>query len=189
MTEPEVTERRAWLPPGRWVEWWDSTKEAKDGAFRLGRVKVLGGDRDRTLDAPLGEPPLLLRAGAVLPLLDREVETLSPYSGDAGLVRAEDRASRLRLLAVPRDKSKSALPDGGVAKSREHDGGWELRLRFPTRMRVDIEASLGALKKSFRPSRLTVDGEKLPASKWSYVSRSQVLRAAIGGKRVHLVAE
>ena len=124
--------RSVWLPPGRWVDWWRSASFAEPrGAYRLGRLRLLRGGRDVTLPAPLGQPPLLLRAGAVLPLLGADVDTLSPYGRGAGLVRLADRANRLRLLAVPRGRTRSRLPDGGRARSaeRRRGGRWILRLR------------------------------------------------------------
>ena len=79
-----------------------------------------------TLPAPLGQPPLLLRAGAVLPLIGADVDTLSPYGRAAGLVRLADRADRLRLLAVPRGRTRSRLPDGGRVLSDERRAPWAL---------------------------------------------------------------
>ena len=184
VTEPGVDERRAWVPPGRWVDWWASTRMAGDGAYRLGRARIARGGRERTLPAPLGEPPLLLRAGAVLPLLDREVETLSPYPGDDGLVRASDRERSLRLLVVPWDRSRSALPDGGSARSSAGGGSWELRLRSRAKRRYEIEASLSTI--GLRPGRVLAGGRKLPERAWSYDRESGVLRASVAGRRVRL---
>lgn len=181
VTEPGVTERRAWIPPGRWVDWWGSTRMAKDGAYRLGEAQMIRGGRERTLAAPLGEPPLLLRAGAVLPLLDRDVETLSPYRGEDGLVRAEDRERSLRLLAVPEGRSRSALPDGGMARSAVRRGAWSLRLRAKRRMRFGIEASLEATSIG-RPRQVLVDGRPARGSDWSYDSGEGVLRVTARGR-------
>ena len=155
---------------------------AGDGTYRLGRADVLRGGRERVLPAPLGEPPLLLRAGAVLPLLDRDVGTLSPYAGDEALVRAEDRERVLRLLTVPLGRSRSALPDGGTARSVARGSGWKLRLRARRPTRFRIEASLGAI----RPGHVRSNGRPLAGSEWSYDRRTGVLRAAVLGKRVRL---
>ncbi|MGI8460015.1 MAG: TIM-barrel domain-containing protein [Solirubrobacterales bacterium] len=185
VVEPEVRGRSAWLPKGRWVEWWDSTRMAKNGAYELDRLRTVGGGRTRILDAPLGEPPLLLRAGAVLPLLDPDVETLSPYADEGGLVGVEDRARELRLLAVPRGRSRSVLPDGGKARSVERGGGWTLRLRSAKRMSYEVEASFGALKRDeFRPRRVLVNGRQLGASDWSYESGKELLRLAVRGRKL-----
>ena len=56
---------------GGWVDWWSvDALRVRDGAFDLGRHAVLRGGRGSRCPAPLGRPPLLLRVGAVLPLLD-----------------------------------------------------------------------------------------------------------------------
>ena len=55
--------------PGDWVDLWRSAGfDEAGGASRLGGPAVLAGGRDVTLPAPLDELPLLVRAGAVLPL-------------------------------------------------------------------------------------------------------------------------
>jgi alpha-glucosidase (family GH31 glycosyl hydrolase) len=185
VTEPGVTEREAWLPRGRWVEWWASTDEAKDGAYRLGRVDVLRGGRQRVLPAPLGEPPLLLRAGAVLPLLDRDVETLSPYRGEAGLVRAQDRERSLRLLTVATGSARSALPGGGVARSAVRGGEWALEVRLRRKTRLDVEASLALLGRA-EPREVLVGARPLPQSQWSYDDETGVLRVTARARVLRL---
>ena len=77
VTAPGRRERRVWLPPGRWVDWWRSVRfEEPSGAYRLGRLRVLRGQPRRDAARALGEPPLLMRAGALLPLLGADVDTL-----------------------------------------------------------------------------------------------------------------
>ena len=70
--------------------------------------------RDVTLPAPLDELPLLARAGAVLPLLSPDVDTLADYGEAAppGVVRLADRRDRLHLLAFPRGRRTSAIGVG-----------------------------------------------------------------------------
>ena len=187
VTEPGVTERRAWIPPGRWVDWWGSTRMAKDGAYRLGRPRVVRGGRQSVLPAPLGEPPLYLRVGAVLPLLDRDVETLSPYRGEDRLVRAQDRDRSLRLLTVPSGRGRSALPDGGVARSAVRHGAWSLRIRAKRRMRFEVEASLEAAGIG-RPRQVLVGGRALRGAEWSFDARRGVLRVTASGRNVEITA-
>ena len=157
------------------------------GAYRLGRLRVLRGDRDATLPAPLGEPPLLLRAGALLPLLGADVDTLSPYGREAGLVRLADRAGRLRLLAVPRGRTRARLPDGGAARSVERRGRWVLRLRTRRRTRFTVEASLGALRRPFRPRHVLVNGRRLARKRWSYDRAARRLTVRVRGARLRLL--
>ena len=178
-----------WLPPGRWVDWWRSASFTEPrGSYLLGRLRLLRGGRDVTLPAPLGQPPLLLRAGAVLPLLGADVDTLSPYGRGPGLVRLADRANRLRLLAVPRGRTRSRLPDGGRASSaeRRRGGRWILRLRMPRRTLFTVEASLGSLRRPFRPRRVLLNGKRLSRKRWRYDRRARRLRVRVAARRAVL---
>lgn len=186
VTTPGSRERSVWLPPGQWVDWWRSVRfEEPSGAYRPAGLRVLRGGRDATVPAPLGQPPLLLRAGAILPLLGADVDTLSPYGRDAGLVRMADRAGRLRLLAVPRGASASPLPDGGRAGSLERRRHWTLRLRGPS-TRWSIEASLAALRHPFHPRAVLVNGRRLARKRWSYDRATRVLRLEVSGARLRV---
>jgi alpha-glucosidase (family GH31 glycosyl hydrolase) len=190
VTEPGVKERKAWLPPGRWVDWWRSTTlDAGAGEHRLaGRARVLSGNREATLPAPLGEPPLLLRAGAVLPLLTGDVDTLSPYGREAGLTRLADRAGVLRLLVTPRGSTLSQLADGASARSIERRRRWVLRMRARRPLSWRIEATLATLRRPFAARRVLVDGRPLSRRRWHYDPRSRVLRVQVRGRRVRLEA-
>ena len=87
-----LTERCGCRPGAGWTGGGSASFVEPRGSYRLERLRVLRGGRDVTLPAPLGQPPLLLRAGAVLPLIGADVDTLSPYGRAAGLVRLADRA-------------------------------------------------------------------------------------------------
>ena len=87
-SRPALTERRAWVPPGRWIDWWH-------------RDRVLDGGREHVLPAPLGEPPLLLRAGAVLAAPARRRQ-------DARAVRRRRRGAQAA--------GRSAAPARGPAR-------------------------------------------------------------------------
>ncbi|MBZ5715143.1 TIM-barrel domain-containing protein [Nannocystis pusilla] len=77
-----ATSRKLSLPPGAWLDWWTG--------------EVLQGDRDVTVDAPLGTLPLFLRVGGIVPLLRPTIDTLAPttaadvdsFAGDPGLLYA-----------------------------------------------------------------------------------------------------
>ena len=69
----------------------------------------------------LDELPLLARAGAVLPLLPADVDTLTDYPSDS-TTSLGARAGRLSLLAFPRAKSSAQMLDGEQIKSRERAG-------------------------------------------------------------------
>ena len=76
--DPGRRERKLWLPPGRWVDWWRSIRyHPATRRFSLRRhPRILRGPRVVTLPAPLGYPPLLLRAARRLRLLHPSVTSL-----------------------------------------------------------------------------------------------------------------
>jgi alpha-glucosidase (family GH31 glycosyl hydrolase) len=63
VVEPGATSRRLYLPRGRWVDFWR-------------RRTVLRGPAEVTVPAPIGRLPLLVRAGARIPVLPRRIESL-----------------------------------------------------------------------------------------------------------------
>ncbi|MCC7538272.1 MAG: glycoside hydrolase family 31 protein, partial [Deltaproteobacteria bacterium] len=62
VVEPGVESRRVHVPAGRWVRWQSGDEHVGPG--------------DETLAAPIGTPVLLVREGAVVPMLASDVETL-----------------------------------------------------------------------------------------------------------------
>jgi alpha-glucosidase (family GH31 glycosyl hydrolase) len=189
VTAPGRRSRGIWLPPGRWVDWWRSvTFEPRSGAYGLGRARVLRGGRQHVLPAPLGEPPLLLKAGALVPLLSADIDTLTGYGREAGLTRLADRAGRLRLLAIPRARGFARLGDGRRALSSEGRGRWRLRLRAPRATTFEIQASLRAAVTPFRPRQVLVNGRPLRRARWRYDRRSGVLRITLRGRRLAIDA-
>jgi alpha-glucosidase (family GH31 glycosyl hydrolase) len=174
--EPGAIRRRLYAPAGRWIDLWRSaTYQRRYGSLRLGRASLLGGRREHTLPAPLVQLPLLVRAGAVIPLLPAEVDTLAPYRGP-GVVRLADRRGRIDLLAFPRGDSTAAM---GVRPERigslERGGTWRLTVRGKRARLYSLQASLATLRRPFAPSSLTIAGR--PLRDWSYDRRTRVLRA------------
>ncbi len=185
-------ERRAYLPDGRWVDWWRSVTLDADGAPHLGAATTHEGGQDVTLPAPLDELPLLVRAGTVLPLLDPSVQTLTAY-GKGNTVRLADRKTRLRLLAWPRGRRELSIgPDRrDRAISAEARRGWILQLRQGRRRTVELEASLSTLARgAFAPCRvLGGRSGRVPLRRgrdWSYNRTTRVLRVRIRARDARL---
>jgi alpha-glucosidase (family GH31 glycosyl hydrolase) len=175
--EPGQRARPVYLPKGRWIDFWPSIHyRERDGALIPRRAPVLRGRRTVEVVAPLSRLPLFVRAGAVLPMLPPEIDTLAPY-GDAtrGIVTLRDRRRQLRLLAFPRGVYKAGLGDRGMLRSHEGARGWELRLSGARGHRFRLAASLSALRRPLRPCVVLLDGEPLRDRAWSY--RAEVLRA------------
>lgn len=178
VVEPGARSVSMHLPAGRWVDFWDAVSyRASDGSLRLGRATPRRGQRTGVrVAAPLSELPMAVRAGAVVPLLPADVDTLADYGSRKGLVKYRDRKDRLELLAFPRGTTTSAFGAGGTIRSRETRSGWSLRVRGGGVERVRVQASLRTLTRSMgRPC--AVRG----ASTWSYDRKTGVLRASLRG--------
>ncbi len=93
------TERKSWLPPGRYVD--------------LDDYKAYSGGAVVTIPAPLEKLPLLLVENQILPLLDKSIQTLAPAT-DPNVVTPATVADRLDVLV--------ALAPGGSAELTLDDG-------------------------------------------------------------------
>ena len=153
----DATARTLYLPRGRWVDFWRSLALGRDGAPRLGRPVVLTGGREVTVPAPADQLPMFVRAGAVLPLLPADVQTLTTYG--TGVVHLGDRAGRRILLAWPvagAPASTAGPADGAtVTSSLSRTGRWRLRVRQTRTRELDLQIALPR-----RPCRLTVGGRR-----------------------------
>ena len=95
-----LSAKHLWLPPGAYVD------------LRAPYTRYTG-DATVDLPAPLGELPLLLVAGQILPLLDPGVMTLAP-STDAQVVTADSMATVLdaQVALAPGQSAQLTLSDG-----------------------------------------------------------------------------
>ena len=179
--------RSLYLPRGRWIDVWRSARYLeRGGGLALGPARMLSGGRRIELPAPLGELPLLARAGTLLALLTPDVDTLARYGNRAGVTSLSERRGRRVLLAWPRGRSAARLEAGGMARSRATRRAWALSLRSRRRTRWAIEASLGALRRPFRPCSVEADGGRLAS--WRYDGRARVLRMRFTARRGRVVA-
>jgi alpha-glucosidase (family GH31 glycosyl hydrolase) len=175
---PGARTRGLYLPRGRWVDLWRSARFlTADGSLALGRASVLDGGREVSVPAPLEELPLLVRAGAVIPMLAPDVQTLADYGADPGIVHLRDRAGVMRLLAFPSGGWIGALGPGERALSRERRGRWVLSLRARRTRTYELQATLSTLRRPFRPCTVYAGGRPLSRGAWSYDAASAVLRA------------
>jgi alpha-D-xyloside xylohydrolase len=185
--QPGQTRRNVYLPAGRWVDFWRALSyQDRDGSLKLRRAPLLKGARSVSLAAPLEQLPLLVRAGAILPLIPPNVQTLSGYGG-AATVGLDDVRNRLHLVAFPRGKSKSAFGENGGIRSKERKHSWKLTIRRAKRHRITLDASLATLKRMLVPCQVRVDGHRLRRKVWS--AKKGVLRARFRthGKVSHFV--
>ncbi len=188
VVEQGATQRTLYLPRGRWIDLWRSADyDERSGGLSLRRTRVLHGRRAVTLPAPLAELPLLARAGTLLPLLPRDVDTLAPYGeGTPGVVRAADRRRHMEVLAFPRGRSAARFNTGERLRSVERRGRWTLTVLARRTRTIRLQAALGTLQRRFRPCRVTVAGAPLAPSRWRFDPGSRVLRASVTLRRGRL---
>jgi len=186
--EAGVTERSLYLPQGRWIDFWGAVAYRRgSGALALKRARLIRGGRDVTVPAPLDTLPLLARAGALLPLLPADVDTLAGYPDDS-TVSLADREDSVVVLALPRGKSSARLYEDERLRSREREQGWALRIQGESRRTYEIEASMRTLEDRFTPCGVSVGGSPLAGGAWDYDAGSGVLSAQVRGRQLRLVA-
>jgi hypothetical protein len=157
--EPGAQRRELRLPAGTWIDFWGS------GGLAPARARLLRGPGTVTVPAPVGRPPLLVRGGALLPLLPADVASLSRHAdAPGGPVGLAERADRRVLLAWPRGRSQASLGPEGRATSREDERGWTLTVESRTVRTVAVQAALGALRRPFVACavRGAADGRTVP---------------------------
>ncbi len=109
-----VSERNVYLPEGKWVDYWTGKKHE--------------GPADLEVSAPLDRMPLFVQAGAILPLIPEEVETLIPRHEkmDNDIVALDER----RVLQVwPGEKGSIETRDGLRADFTKVKEGYELLIQ------------------------------------------------------------
>lgn len=186
---PGVSTRDVYLPAGQWIDLWRSvTYAAGSGGLVLAGAGVIPGGQSVTVPAPPDELPLFVRAGAVLPLLPPDVDTLADYgAGTPGLVRLADRLDQLELIAFPRGASSARAFRRERFTSVEADRRWELVLRGARPRTWKLQASLATLERPFVPCAVEFADKPLPAGDWSFDAATGVLQATWRGQSGRLV--
>lgn len=121
VVERGVRTRDVRFPEGQWYDWWDGTAH--------------GGEE--TVDAPLDELPLFLRAGGIVPMLRDTIDTLAPttmpdvesYANDPGLLH-------VRIAKGP--STLFTLYDGTVIDLEGNTIGFSAGERFTAGARLEL---------------------------------------------------
>ncbi len=185
-----ATSRSLYLPKGKWIDFWRSVAyNTADGSFTAKGAKLLDGGRQVSIPAPADELPLLAKAGAVIPMLSADVQTLSDYGSDSDIVHLSDRLDRMRLLAFPRGSSSAALGAGAErVTSTEARGKWTLKINGSRSRTYSIDAGLGALNSPLKVCSVSANGAKLAADAWHFDGASKTLRVTVKALKVTVVA-
>lgn len=172
-----ATTRSLYLPDGAWIEWWRSVRyEESSGSFSLAGLVIHPGSDEVVVDAPREEIPLFIRAGTVLPMLVPDVYTLAAHGeGNPSVIRLEDRADQLQLLAFPRGESAGNFFDTASYTSVESSESWTLTVDEGVSYEVHLQASLKALLQPFEPCSVSTGGVELDNTEWFYDSAAGVL--------------
>jgi sulfoquinovosidase len=96
-----ATRRELYLPAGQWCEFWKHVEyvESSGELRRKAGPGATAGAQVVTVDAPLAEIPLFVRAGAAIPLLPAETDTLTNIGTAPGLVDLDDVRGQQRTLS------------------------------------------------------------------------------------------
>ena len=102
--------REVVAPAGTWIDWWDATPYTSDGHTPI------------AIDAPLDKLPLVLRDGAIVPLLRPTIDTLATaidpsvesFARDPGLLWVRVAPGRPRRFELWDHSSIERGPEGGI---------------------------------------------------------------------------
>ncbi|HWN69202.1 MAG TPA: hypothetical protein VNM90_16295, partial [Haliangium sp.] len=143
--------------------------------FALGAAKTHQGGQAVTLPAPIEEIPMLVEAGAVLVMLAPDVFTLAEHgTADTSIVHLADR-NEVRVMAFPRGTSQGRFFAAGSYTSQERPKAWSLVLAGDAQRSVRLQASLATLAEPFEACSVTLGGNALPETDWSYDAATDVL--------------
>jgi alpha-glucosidase (family GH31 glycosyl hydrolase) len=175
--KPGQTTRGIYLPQGKWIDFGRAVGyDESDGSFDLERSKLLEGRRSVKAPAPLDLIPVMVRAGALLPMLPADTETLSPYAAD-DFVGLEDNRDELHVIAFPRGFTEAAFYRSGRMLSIEGRNAWRLEITggMPAGkpFELALDASMKTLADPFVPKTVRVNGRSVAG--WTYDRSSGVL--------------
>jgi alpha-glucosidase (family GH31 glycosyl hydrolase) len=187
VTEPGQTTEPVYLPHGLWVDFWRSVSfDQTTGSLSLGGTRTVKGSGTRTLAAPSDQIPVLARAGALLPLLPSDVDTLAPYGqDDPSIVHLADRGNVRRLLAFPRGKSGARFDTRGWIQSADWSANsgrfrqWNLTVMDRASRTWEVEASTATLQRPFAPRCVKLNGRALPRASWRYTASGRLLKVTV----------
>lgn len=164
VTEPDARTQEVQLPDGVWFDYWTKSK--------------LNGNQSITVNAPLEQIPLHVRAGSFIPMLTESTMHLDNYSTEDVVIEyyADSSVqSATRTWFEDDGMSPDSLNNAdyqSVLMSAEHRSN-VLALRYDVVGKYTSAPSQRSIAQVIygltEPSQITVDGRFLPASEWSFV--------------------
>jgi hypothetical protein len=106
-----VTSRQVHVPPGVWFGWWDGSQ--------------VSGPASMTVQAPIGHPPLYVRAGSLLPMLPDGIDTLVG-STDPSTVSLSARPGLAEAAAWVSGPATAGFLDGSKVAIQDTSAGVEV---------------------------------------------------------------
>ncbi|MEZ4237165.1 MAG: glycoside hydrolase family 31 protein [Myxococcota bacterium] len=154
LVAPVVTrgarERAVTFPPGRWIGWFDG---------------VVHEPGTETVPADLGELPLYLAEGGIVPLLRPTIDTLAPVA-DEGVDSYATDPGVLYVRIFPGPASEAHVFDGTrIAQARDDDGTVTVR---HTPGDTFVQGLVLELVGTPEPAAVALDGRPAPADAWSW---------------------
>jgi alpha-D-xyloside xylohydrolase len=104
--------REVMVPAGTWIDWWDGTPYASDGHAPI------------AIDAPLEKLPLLMRDGAIVPMLRPTIDTLA--SADDPAVDSFVRDAGLLYVRIAPGRPRRFDTWDGTRVERSSDGSFHV---------------------------------------------------------------
>lgn len=133
-----------------------------------------------TVDAPLDVLPLFIRAGAVVPLLRPDIDTLAPVAEGTGLESYANDAGRLWSRAACGGSSTAALWDGSSIALT--DDGNAVDISFVEGSVFNQGAAVELVGLSTAPASVTADGST--TDDWDFTDGVLTVPAFAGSLRV-----
>jgi alpha-glucosidase (family GH31 glycosyl hydrolase) len=174
LVAPVVTEgatsRQVHLPPGMWFSWWGGA--------------AVSGPATQTVQAPIGQPPLYVLAGSLLPLLPPGIDTLVA-SNDPSTVSLAALAGQDAAAAWVRGAASATCLDGSVVSVTD-DAQGVLVTWSPAGTGNTMTMTLDLSQRTGTTSALTTVSQTFGTSLTDETSAANVLSAPAGAGAVYL---
>lgn len=122
------TRRSVYLPVGNWIDYWTGASHS--------------GPRHIEVDAPLERTPLFVRAGAIIPMLPDDIDTLLPRAEvmDPAVVALDDR----RVIEAWPGGPGEMMHDGLTAAQKSQPDGHRLTITSDRARPVEVRLRLAS---------------------------------------------